>query len=294
MFPGTESFMASPPPAHGGTPGLFPRTPAPIPPWASQILDELKQIKEKVSRIDKIEKAVTSISSKLSDLENSVKSLDARQSDTEKSCTFLSDLNDEMKNDLDSTKEKLKTMNINCQTLDSKFQMLSKEKAIMEEKLISLERKTMEMNLVFYGVPEVSGDEEICEEQVKSQVMKNILEMKEQAVNNLKIDWAYRGGRRDNRKPRPIIVKFTDFKTRENVRSLSFQKGDALKAKGMGISVQWPQTIRDRRRKLFPIMQRLQNEGNNVRMVADRLYVNGQLYRETGTAVYPDRTDDSR
>lgn len=109
--------------------------------------------------------------------------------------------------------------------------------------------------------------------------------MDETAVNDVKIDWTYRGGGRDSKKPRPIIVKFSDFQTREKVRVAANHKRDELKQNHLGISIQWPQAVREKRRKLYPVMQRFQNEGKTVRMVGDKLYVNGQLYREPETDV---------
>ena len=48
-----------------------------------------------------------------------------------------------------------------------------------------------------------------------------------------------------------------------------------------GIHEQLPQAMEDRRKELYPVMRRLRDEGNRVRMVRDKLIVNGRLYDES-------------
>lgn len=73
------SFVQSPPPVQFG----FPPTQG-QPPWAADILDEMKQIRLKLESIEKIEKTVNTIHLKVSSLETKFSSLEARVTETER------------------------------------------------------------------------------------------------------------------------------------------------------------------------------------------------------------------
>ena len=51
-----------------------------------------------------------------------------------------------------------------------------------------------------------------------------------------------------------------------------------LKGSQFGINEQFPAVIEDKRRMLYPVMKKKKREGHAVKMVRDRLYVDGQLY----------------
>jgi hypothetical protein len=252
------------------------------------LMQDMKDIKEKVSKIDQIEKHVTNIHKKLSGLELTVKSLDERTLENEKLCSFLADTHDVMTKDLKNATEMMKSMNIKCNRLEAEMKTITKEKYNMDEKLIDLERKSMSHNLVFYGLPEQDG--EICETLIKETFLSTGLGMDEESVKKVHVDWANRAGSKGKNKVRPIIARFSDFKTREHIRQLSYGKRDDLKSKDLGIGVQYPYEIRERRRLLRPILQKLEKDGHNVKLVVDKLYVDGKLYREPmETSTTPDR-----
>jgi len=68
------------------------------------------------------------------------------------------------------------------------------------------------------------------------------------------------------------MVKYHNFKTREIIRKLSYQKRETLKTKNIGIGVQLPFEIRDR--KCYP------SHHYRVKVVGDKLFVNGKLYTD--------------
>ncbi|KAJ8304584.1 hypothetical protein KUTeg_018167 [Tegillarca granosa] len=96
--------------------------------------------------------------------------------------------------------------------------------------------------------------------------------------NKLEIDRAHRIGKRSRvqgSKPRPIVVKFHKFSEKEHVRQQSYM----LKNSKFGISEQFPKEIADKRRQLMSVMKRERERGNTVKLVLDRLYINGSEYK---------------
>ncbi|KAH3818260.1 hypothetical protein DPMN_119862 [Dreissena polymorpha] len=175
------------------------------PPWATELLQEMKDIKSKMKSLDKIERAVNQISSKLSELEIKVSDIDKRVADTEHAATFITAQYEDTSTALKEATTRIKTLNDVCNSLDTKVKTLSDEKSKTENKLMELEMKTMKDNLVFYGLPEASpGTREDCKATVLN-VLNKLLDIQE----DIMIDSAYRptqqsrGGR-----PRPVIVKF--------------------------------------------------------------------------------------
>ena len=64
----------------------------------------------------------------------------------------------------------------------------------------------------------------------------------------------------------------------ESDRISVLERAYKLKGPGYGIHEQFPHTIEERRKQLYPIIKELRTQGNRTKLVKDRLYVNGKLY----------------
>ena len=112
MFSQSPYMQGSPPPqfpdAFGfqSTPQVTPQ--ASPPPWAVKLLDDVNMIKQKFQSIDKIEQTVNLINTKVTDLETKMASLETRLTANELSCQFISDANEQNKNELKQAKENIK------------------------------------------------------------------------------------------------------------------------------------------------------------------------------------------
>ena len=80
-----------------------------------------------------------------------------------------------------------------------------------------------------------------------------------------------------------IVAKFHYFKEREAVRSKSFELSDKLKAENVGVGAQSPKKMRGTRKNLYDIMQQEKAKGNTVKLMRDKLYVNGHFYQPGST-----------
>ena len=282
-------YMQSPPPGPTpfGNPGFTyqtaPQTVPPPPPWAMKLLEDMELVKQKISSIDKIEKTVNLISTKMSDLEIKMQGLDMRVTETETSCSFVSNMSETNKKELKTTKVLLSQLQKSCKDLEKESSDLKKKNATLDAKIIDLESRSMRENLMFYGIKE-GGDSENCEELVKNVCIDN-LEMHETFTRNMIFDRAHRVGPKKQENIRPIVVKFHYFSERELVRAKSFEHAETLKNEQLGIGVQLPKDVRDARKPLYPEMKKAKDEGKSVKFRGKKLYINGAEYvppRETG------------
>ena len=77
----------------------------------------------------------------------------------------------------------------------------------------------------------------------------------------------------------PIVVRFIYRRELEHVISQAYR----LKGKPYGISEQFPPEIENKRKELYPIMRDAKREGKKVKLVRDKLYINGKPYNKPTT-----------
>ena len=235
----------------------------------SDLINDVKQIKLSLEKLDKIEKTVNSISLKVSTLETKVQTMDTTVSQVEESCKFISQENDDRKKELKKATSEIKTLKSSCKSLEDK-------NAKLETKVVDLESRSMRDNLLFYGIEE-GGEHENCERLIK-QVCIDHLQMPE--AQDMLIDRVHRIGAPKPNNIRPIVAKFHYYGQREAVKRKSYDRAEELKQAKLGIGMQWPQHVREARKALYPIMIQEKQKGNDVKMSRDKLYINGNLYRK--------------
>ena len=59
------------------------------------------------------------------------------------------------------------------------------------------------------------------------------------------------------------------------------EKGKLLKGSGFSVTDQYPPEIMKRRRLLYPVMTAARNEHKKTRLFMDKLYVEGELFRDS-------------
>lgn len=251
--------------------GIPPPQASSPPSWATELMNDVKQIKMSLGKLDEIEKTVNMINAKVSDLETKVNSMENRVNTVETSCAFMSGENDDRKTELNKTKSDLTSLKGKCDNMEKNTKTYIEHSAKLEAKLTDLESRSMRDNLLFYGIPE-GGNTESCEDLVRAICVEK-LEIQE--ARNMVFDRVHRVGTASNNKVRPIVAKFHYFKQREIVRQASYDHAQVLKGANIGIGVQWPQQVREARKSLYPIMQQERNKGNTMKLVKDKLFVNG-------------------
>ena len=124
--------------------------PTATPPWATDIIEDLKSIKISVSKIYKIEKMVDRINTKVETLETKVKNNDARVTEVEQSNQFISNEFEETKKKITSASAEIKKLSIRCTDFEETVSKLETQNIILEEKCNDLESRSMRENLLFH------------------------------------------------------------------------------------------------------------------------------------------------
>ena len=148
----------------------------------------------------------------------------------------------------------------------------------LEKHNIDLQARSMRDNRVFYNIQEMeSVEEEITSESLVLDVIKSKLSIAE----DVRFERVHRMGskfsRNGERRIRPIVAKFSEFKVKEKVRKNAF----TLAGTNVGIAEQFPPEIQAKRKELWPIMKKVKQDGKRASMVKDKLYIDRTLYRPT-------------
>ena len=177
--------------------------------------------------------------------------------------------------------EALKTDNASLRTEVNKLSQLTGEllqdNVKMAKDILELQCRGMRDNIIVHGLPESNNEtHQKSEELVKSFLLDN-LKMKPEEAEAIRFSRVHRLGKpkADQGRPRPIVAKLTDSKMKSAVMS----KGKELRNSNYSISDQFPAEIMNRRRQLYPIMAEARQNKKNARLYVDKLYIDGQLYR---------------
>ena len=134
----------------------------------------------------------------------------------------------------------------------------------------------MRENLVSSGIPEsqLGRDEyEDCESLIRTVIREDM-----RIMRLIEFDRVHRLDRykRVQTYPRPIIAKFTYYKDKELVRHAAPK---TLIGTIISVNEHFPSEIEQRRKVLYPVAKNARrNRDNKVRLVRDKLFINGQQY----------------
>ena len=178
--------------------------------------------------------------------------------------------------------------------LEQENQELKHEVSTFKQKLLNLEAQTKRENLVFQSIlPDAPTETwKSAEERVR-----NLLKQyKFYNGNEVEIEWAQRVGQFKPGKCRPIVVKFSFYKTRDQI----WRERTNLRGSNVFVSEDYPKEILQKRNVLYPILRAAQKEieekretgGTDLRKVSlklDKLLLNGRLYSVDELDKLPER-----
>ena len=245
----------------------------------------LSNIENSVSKLSNIECEISYMRTDMSKLQLENANMSRRMFEVEKSCQTISNMFDDAakaRSVLQTDVSVLKTENSQLRSnIDQNVSKFEERCSSLNSELQELKARSMQSNLVFYGLAEAPhGDTENTESKLKD-FLKHELELEDPGkVDEIVFDRVHRLGRpkwnpQDN--PRPIVAKFERYKDREFIR----QNSKALNEKRCPyyIREQFPPAIEAARKQLYPIMRQYSRDpANRVALVRDKLYINNRLY----------------
>lgn len=192
----------------------------------------------------------------------------------EKSRAYDSQSCDEIRSRHNEIEKELVNERKNSQKMKTECESLLTDYTRLNEEVLDLQSRSMRDNLLFFGIPECSTFDQRKEEDCLNKIQmfcENSLKIEN--VDAIKIDRAHRIGNFNSNKTRPIVVKFNYFPDKLRVKRAAYEN---LKDTDFRVKDQYPKQIAERRKVLFPVMQKARSEGKRVTLSYDKLYVNGE------------------
>ena len=268
-----------------------------MPPWAANMCKQLQNIQLQLETQDKrwhfVEGQLQSQNARMTNIETQITNLsNLGQKVTQNTNNVQSvkaELNN-MKTKFDNYEDSVNYYNDICDTIiskntdiDARIKDLSDKLSSVEDKqerndeqLLDIQWRSMRENLIFAGIPEPQlavGERKNCEALIKDFIKEQM-----RIDREIQIDRVHRLGRyrRDQPFPRPIVVKFTFFKDKEIVRQAAPK---TLIGTRYRVNEHFPAEIENRRKLLYPVVKSArQTESNRVKLVRDKLFINGEQY----------------
>lgn len=167
---------------------------------------------------------------------------------------------------------------------------LEHENAELRERHDRMENQNRRDNLVFYGIPESDRETwEESEKKVRDHVTKHLDMDRAKSDVELPIERAHRVGKRSTGRERPVVVRFTRWKDKEEILQKARQKTREWRERSsedvgsdgrIRVSEDFSTRVREIRRKLVNYMQTLRQNQPNTRMSLrfDKLFVDGRVF----------------
>lgn len=241
----------------------------------NSVNSRLQHIESQVSKIDDVQKCLSFLTIKVNSLESDMNDMKASNVDLERNTQAISDLYDDLKSKSDRNKEEiiqLKRQGIGATNINYIKQLhdlaeLQKDRDELKAAVTDLQCRSMKNNLIFLGLKENNSEN-------TEQLLRDFLYHELEIDQRIEFGNVHRFGRRNAVKSRPIVARFLYH------MDLVMVKENTYKLRGTPFSVneQFPAVIEDERKKLYPVMKHFRQAGHRVKLVRDKLFIDGQLY----------------
>lgn len=186
---------------------------------------------------------------------------------------YLKDLNSK----IESTEEILiKQMKEMLQDVGQEVRKMKEENKAMKEKLAAQELKITELedknrknNIVIFGVEEAEQNVLELEENLKMWIRDDL----QLEIENADINYAFRMGKKQE-EPRPIMVACTTWRLKREI----LKNKKRIMDPRIVVKEDFSRETREERKKLGTIMLKLKEEGKQVSLRGNKLFMEGQYY----------------
>ena len=238
--------------------------------------DRMTNIETKVSEIGSLKQSVAQLQITTDCQDRDISEANRKIREYDSSIQTYSDMCDDIRSDKRLQDAEIADLRAQVNVLQGDNDSMKIKLSEAESTITDLQCRSMRDNLIFTGIkepeyiPDQPEDTELSLREFLSAEMDIFIQLPFHRVHRLG------NYEKSNDGPRPIIAKFERFKDREYVRH---KAPKTLKGKPFGVREQFPKIVEDRRKLLYPEMKRARaNENNKVRLVRDRLFVNGFEY----------------
>lgn len=205
----------------------------------------------------------------IDDLKNKVKDLQEETNSLQESLTNAHQ-------EIEDLKEHNKVQDKAIEELKKGVKDLTRDANSEKERVIKLESHSRRNNLNFFNIREEKEDSFAKTEAILRKFLTK--ELKAEDAEEISIERAHRIGKpRVDGKPRPIIAKFSFFKDKDYVLSL----GSNLAGTKFGVAPDFPKEVVDIRKSLVPHLKAAKKSGRQAKLVYDKLYIDGQLFKQS-------------
>ncbi|CAG2197849.1 unnamed protein product [Mytilus edulis] len=231
-----------------------------------------QKLEDKLSKIDEMSDSLSQICNKITDIETSILNLVKRNSLIEKSVEDIGGLLDTVVERCTSNKKEIENMKRRNTEIERQIENdnLKENFKQIEHSLLDLRCRSMKNNLIFSGLG--FQQNENCEEKLR-RFMHNELGIE----FHVELGNVHRFGKPGLNGTKPIVARFLYRKELEAV----LRNTNKLKGKSFGVNEQFPEEIETRRKKLYPVLKKARQEGKQVKLVRDKLFINGKQYQST-------------
>ena len=245
----------------------------------------MTNMETQVGQITTYKQTLIQTATKVETLSDEMKSVHVKMREYDKSIQGYSDMCDDITASNSQTDSQIESLIQKVNTLDQCQNVLETKQCDTEEKLIDVQWRTMRENLVFSGIPE--SDVQRGEQEDWEALIKEFLKSEMNITTQIQFDRVQRleKFKANQRYPRPIIAKFTNYKEKEHVRR---KAPNTLIGTPFGVNEHYPTKIEQRRKLLYPEAKRArQNKNNEVKLVKDKLFINGRQFIPDTTNTQP-------
>ena len=183
--------------------------------------------------------------------------------------TQLNQKVDQISSDMNILKTRMDYIEDNQNVFQTELAELRAKMIELELSNDKQESQSRRDNLLFFGVPESSG-ENWGESETK---FRNLAKDMDIDPNNIIVQRCHRINTSSS--PRPIIVKFLHFKDRQLIFHTAIKK---LKSTPYRVSEDFSKRVREIRKKLWPHLKEAREQGKKAFLRFDKLIIEGDTY----------------
>ena len=234
---------------------------------SNKVGQQFKQILDRLERMEMKLQKMEGVLDQISNLEKAVNNIQEN----------LSSYNEKVKKMADTIKQieaGLTSVNADIEAVERKEEQREEKIKNLENQILYQEVYNRRENLRIFGIPEAAQGVENTSEVVY-KFFEDELELEN--ARDIEFQRIHRLGKKKAGYPRPIIARFLRFPEREFIFKSVRGLGEESEVK---VFADFPQQIRERRKKQWPIMKKAREEGKVAyfdRQEPDQLYIDGVL-----------------